>query len=158
MEERLLKKHKRAAKRLVSTPTFKSARKGRLPKPLDKLGGSRVYSSDLMTVGNAYHVCFAWRDGTLLTDTTFLAWLFLGVPGELTPIAILHYHPSHKPVHLQTPCRDERDFTNRQLPGTNEFHISKERFDPRKDSDRLRLVELFCQRCGIDMGEPGGLL
>jgi hypothetical protein len=158
MDDRLLIKHKNAEKRLESSPSFRPARRGRLPKPLDKIGGGRVFASDLLPAGNAYHICFAWRDGELVTDTAFLAWLFIGKPGELSPIAVLHYHPSHKPVHLQTPCRDERDFTNRQLPGTTEFNISNERFDPRKEMDRNRLIAVFCERCGISLGKPGGLI
>ena len=39
MDQRLLKKHKRAAKRLSEAPLFKASRRGRLPKPLDKLVG-----------------------------------------------------------------------------------------------------------------------
>ena len=158
MDQRLLKKHKRAAKRLSEAPLFKASRRGRLPKPLDKLAGARVFASDLMPVGGPYHVCFAWRDGQLLADTSFYGWLFLGASGDLYPLAALHYHPSHKPAHLLTPCRDGRDFTNRQLPGVIEFAVANERFDPRLPVDRGRLIELFCARCGIDLGETGGLL
>lgn len=158
MDQRLLKKHKQANKRLTHTPVFKAFRRGRLPKPLDKMGGSRLFATDVLAVSGAHHVCFAWRNGGLLADTAFFAWLFLGAPGALSPLAILHYHPSHKPTHLLTPCRDGRDFTNRQLPGVVEFNIAHERFDPRQESDRVRLVALFCQRCGITLGEEGGLL
>lgn len=72
------------------------------------------------------------------------------------PLAALHYHPSHKPVHLLTPCRLERNLINRQLPGAIEFNVLNRRLDPRQESDRSRLVELFCRRCGIEMGRPGG--
>lgn len=158
MEPRLLKQHKHAAKRLVAPPVFKAWRRGRLPKPLDKMGGARLFASDLTAVGGAYYVCFAWRDGSLLADSSFFAWLFSGEPGRLFPLAILHYHPSHKPAHMLMPCRDERDFTNRQLPGVIEFNVAPAVFDPRQEADRGRLIALFCQRCGIVLGAEGGLL
>lgn len=56
------------------------------------------------------------------------------------------------------PCRDERDFTNRQLPGVIEFNVAPAVFDPRQEADRGRLIALFCQRCGIVLGAEGGLL
>ena len=158
MEPRLLKQHQRAAKRLVAAPVFKAWRRGRLPKPLDKMGGARMFASDLIALGGAYHACFAWRDGGLLADSAFFAWLFLGAPGRLSPLAILHHHPSHKPPHLLTPCGDGRDFTNRQLPGVIEFSVAPASFDPRLESDRERLVDIFCRRCGIMLGNAGGLL
>lgn len=158
MNQKLLKKHKSADKRLASPPTFKSLRRGRLPKPLDKFGGGRIASSDLISVGDSYHVCFAWRDGQILSDTAFFAWLFFGAPGKLFPLAILHHHPSHKPTHLLTPCRDDRDFTNRALPGVIEFNIADKKFDPRRPDDRDHLVHEFCVRCGITLGPAGGLI
>lgn len=158
MNPRVLASHKIAPKRLEAMPSFKGLRRGRLPKPLHKLGGERLRASDLVSVGGSYQVCFVWRDGQLLADTAFYAWLFLGQPGKLVPLAAMHYHPSHKPVHLMTPCNDERDFTNRQLPGTTEFHICDKSLDPRLDADRVFLVDVFCIRCGISLGSGDGLL
>lgn len=158
MEAKLLKAHKQAAKRLIDLPPFKATRRGRLPKPLDKLGGSRWHATEMLPVGAGYQACFVWRDGQLLADTCFYAWLFEQRPTGLSPLAGLHYHPSHKPVHLVTPCRLDRDFTNRALPVAIEFVLAHERFDPRRESDRSRLVALFCERCGIALGASGGLL
>lgn len=158
MEQKLLKKHKLASKRLLHVPAYKPLRRGRLPRPLEKMGGGRMFATDLLSVGESYRLCFAWRDGVLLADTAFFAWLFEAGNEGLYPLAILHYHPSHKPVHMLTPCRDGRDFLNRQLPGVIEFKIAKERFDPRQDTDRQRMAAIFCERCGIAMGQAGGLL
>ena len=157
MNPNLLKLHKRADKRLSDWPAFKQLRRGRLPKPLDKMGGARLFATDLMPVSECYQICFAWRDGELRADSAFFAWLFNVSHDGLFPLAALHYHPSHTPVHLLTPCRDDRNFTNRQLPGVPEFVVSGESFDPRQISDRQRLVALFCHRCGVTLGASGDL-
>lgn len=158
MDETTLRKHKGCSKRLPELPAFKPAKRNRLPKPLHQLSGARLYSTDLIVVGDRYRACFVWRDGALLADTAFYGWLFEQRPNGLYPLASLHYHPSHKPVHLLTPCRMERDFTNRQLPGAAEFQLAAQRrFDPRIEIDRSRLIELFCRRCGIALGGEGGL-
>jgi len=159
----MLRLHKSRPKRLIDVPVFKPAKRGRLPKPLHQVGGARMHITDLLTVGGSYHACFLWRDGSLLADTAFYGWLFESRDTGLYPLAALHYHPSHKPVHLLTPCRLERNLINRQLPGAIEFNVLNRRrdplnrrLDPRQESDRSRLVELFCRRCGIEMGQPGG--
>jgi hypothetical protein len=157
MDEKTLRAHKHRPKRLVAAPTFKPLKRGRLPKPLHQIGGQRFFSTELLTVGDGYQSCFLWRNGALLADTAFYGWLFEVRANGLYPLATLHYHPSHKPVHLLTPCRQERDFTNRQLPGAIEFNLSHGRLDPRLESDRLRLVKTFCERCGISLGPAGGL-
>ena len=92
--------------------------------------------------------------GSAFREEEISAW---GGKLGLFPLAALHYHPSHKPVHLLTPCRDDRNFTNRQLPGVPEFVVSGESFDPRQISDRQRLVALFCHRCGVTLGASGDL-
>lgn len=153
MDEKILKKHKKHPKCLAVKPAFKSLKRGRLPKPLHKMGGGRLWATDMLPLADAYQACFIWRDGGILSDTAFFGWLFETRPLGLYPLAVLHYHPSHKPVHLLTPCRDERDFTNRQLPGVVEFFISKSSLDPRNETDRLRLFEMFCSRCGIKFGD-----
>lgn len=155
MDQFLLRAHKRKLKRLPDRPVFKAAKRGQLPKPLHKLGGPRVYATPLVDVGDNYRVCFVWRNGHILSDTAFYGWLFEVRPQGLYPLANLHYHPSHKPVHLLTPCRSDRDFINRQLPGAQEFNFHTPKFDPREELDRLKLVELFCNRCGILLGEEG---
>ncbi len=158
MDQKALRKHKASSKRLTEMPAFKPAKRNRLPKPLHQLSGARLFSTELLNVGDRYRACFIWRDGALLADTAFYGWLFEHRTNGLYPLASLHYHPSHKPVHLLTPCRMDRDFTNRQLPGAIEFHLSSgRRFDPRAEIDRSQLIEMFCQRCGIALGPEGGL-
>lgn len=157
MDQKILRTHKSRPKRLTDVPAFKPAKRGRLPKPLHQIGGARIFATDLLSVAEIYRACFVWRDGSLLADTAFYGWLFEVRTNGMYPLAALHYHPSHKPVHLLTPCRQDRDFTNRQLPGAIEFSISHRRLDPRIESDRMRLVEIFCERCGISLGHAGGL-
>jgi hypothetical protein len=155
MDEKQLLEHKRSSKRLSKQPLFKPLKRRTLPKPLHQVGGPRLHGTAMLPVGGNYEVCFIWRDGPLLADTAFYGWLFTCESKGRYPLASLHYHPSHKPVHLLTPCRVDRDLTDRQLPGAMEFDISEENFDPRQEGDRLKMVVLFCKRCGIILGEEG---
>ncbi len=160
MTPKELATHKAASKRLAVLPDFKVMKRGKLPKPLHKMGGARIQATDLLNVSDSHRVFFAWRDGEIRTDSAFYAYLFcvLG-DGALYPLFILHLHPSHKDVHAKLPCNTENDYTSRDLPGAPELAMSASRsnLDPRQTSDRHHLIECFCTACGITMGTEGGL-
>lgn len=80
----------------------------------------------------------------------------LGAPNEyvkphgLLPLVILHYHPSHKGVHILVNCDTSQDYTSRQLPGAPELALrTPDSIDPGTQAGRLRLINLFCERCGV---------
>lgn len=160
MSPKELATHKAAPKRLASLLDFKVTKRGKLPKPLHKIGGARIQATDLLNVSDTHRAFFAWRDGVIRTDSAFFAYLFcvLG-DGALYPLFILHLHPSHKDIHVKLPCKTENDYTNRELPGAPELAISTSRsnLDPRIAADRSHLIECFCNACGITMGTEGGL-
>ena len=112
-------------------------------------------------VGNASSlVCMArWRDGELKTDSAFFAWLLCQLNDEvLYPLFELHCHPSHKGLHAKLPCKTEFNYEGRQLPGAPELALSSaDGLDPRNEADRQKLINRFCQACGITMGLSGGL-
>jgi len=149
--------HKGAPKNLSSTPTFSQLKRGRLEKPFDRVGGSSIFSTGLIEVSSEHLVHFLYKDGQLLTDTQFLAWLMCRLHnGALSPIFEFHWHPSHKGFHCKTPCRTQYDYTGRTLPGAPELALKTEpQLDPRLPSDRLALIEIFCHRCGIGLDKPG---
>ena len=64
--------HKAAPKRLSESPSFKSVKRGKFPKPLHKMGGPRMQATDLVEVSETHRVVFMWRDGELRTDSAFL--------------------------------------------------------------------------------------
>jgi hypothetical protein len=160
MSPQELAAHKALPKRLASLPSFKPMKRGKLPKPLHKMGGSRIQATELLPVSDTHNAFFAWRDGEIRTDSAFYAYLFcvLG-DGAMSPLFVLHLHPSHKEIHAKLPCKTENDYTNRELPGAPELKLSTHRdnLDPRKSIDREHLIECFCNACGITMGAEGGL-
>jgi hypothetical protein len=160
MSPKELATHKAAPKRLASLPTFKQMKRGKLPKPLHKMGSARIQATDLLDVSDTHRAFFAWRDGEIRTDSAFYAYLFCELgDGALYPLFILHLHPSHKDIHAKLPCEAEIDYTSRELPGAPELSLktSRANLDPRQASDRHHLIECFCTACGITMGTEGGL-
>ena len=149
---------KNQTKRL-STVQFRTLRRGGLPRPLDKIGGKRYLVAGPEQVAENLVVIFLVRDGETLERRAFYAHLFQTDPsGGLLPLAILHYHPSHKGIHIVLNCQTGRDYLNRLLPGAPELALdTPPGLNPANDTDRLRLVDIFCRRCGIALGE-GGLL
>lgn len=155
MKRRTLIIHKEARKVLGVAPVFSSMKRGKLPKPLDRVGGPQVQMTSLISVATGYSVWFMWKNGDTLVQTAFYGYLFHHVgPGNLYPLCHFHWHPSHKPIHFKSPCDSDLNYTNRSLPGARELSIKspKVAFDPRIDQDRLRLIEVFCKTCGIEFG------
>lgn len=120
-----LAQHKAAPKRLASEIVFKSLKRGKLPKPFHKMGGSRVRSTDIIPVSDTHRVLFVWRDGELKTDSAFFAWMMSAVGDyALYPLFELHCHPSHKGLHAKLPCKTDINYAGRQLPGAPELTLS----------------------------------
>lgn len=156
IDRHILKDAKAAPKRLVDY-AFKPARSRQLPKPFNRLG-PRAYLSDLIDLGKDYRAVFIWRDGETLSRTAFYGHLLRQTERGLLPLAILHYHPSHKGVHGLFNCEVERDYTGRHLPGGREFVLKGGAgFDPRIEGDRHRLIGIFCERFGVILGPDGDL-
>ena len=154
-----LAQHKAAPKRLEGELAFKPMKRGKWPKPFHKMGSSRLRATELTSVSETHRVLFVWRDGELKTDSAFFAWLLCQLNDEvLYPLFELHCHPSHKGLHAKLPCKTEFNYEGRQLPGAPELALSSaDGLDPRNEADRQKLINRFCQACGITMGLSGGL-
>jgi hypothetical protein len=151
-----LRSHKNASKVLAVRPAFKGLKRGKLPKPFHKMGGARLYTTDLLWLSDVYCVIFMYRDGEILSDTAFFGHLMHSV-GEhaLYPLFEFHWHPSHKGFHAKTPCKTDLDYTNRMLPGAPELRINtRSELDPRDEDDRTALINEFCEACGISIADP----
>jgi hypothetical protein len=156
IDRRTLKSAKAATKRLVDYG-FKPARSRRLPKPFDRLG-PRANLSELINLGSDFRAVFIWRDGETLSRTAFYGHLLRETERGLLPLAILHYHPSHKGIHGLFNCEVERDYVGRHLPGGREFELKGiVGLDPRIEGDRHRLIGIFCERFGVTLGPDGDL-
>ena len=154
-----LRAHKQASKRLVSGFAFKSIKKNDLPKPLHKLSGSRIKSTELLTVSDSHKVVMYWRDGALRTDSAFYAHLFCELQNKkLYPLLEFHFHPSHKGVHAKLPCKTELDYSERHLVQAPELNLlTQSALDPRNEQDLKQLIATFCKACGISMDQEGDL-
>lgn len=148
-----LKTHKLALKNLASIPVFKPQKRNKLPKPFKGLGGPRIQSTGMIDVSADHVVFMYWRDGQILTDRSFYAYLFCRLAnGNLSPLFEFHWHPSHKGFHCKTPCRTINDYTNRTLPGAPELALkTRASADPKNEEDRNELVMKFCNWCGISL-------
>lgn len=156
MSPRDLRAQKAQEKRLAINPAFKTMKKGKCPKPFAKMGGPRLSCTDLIDVSPFHQVIFIWKDGQIRTDRSFYGWLFKKVsPRGLLPLLEMHWHPSHKGLHVKMPCNTEQDYLNRQLPGAPELGVNTVKaYDPKIESDRLELIEHFCVAAGIKIGNP----
>lgn len=157
MEKRLLREHKRATKLLPGVPAFRPLKRKKLPRPFDRSGGPRVSSTELLPLGQGYEVLFIQRDGPLLTDSAFYGYLLkVTAAADREPLFEFHWHPSHKGFHCMLPCGQDVDFTNRRLSSTPELNMRTSPLDPRRPHDRVQLVRLFCNACGIKIVDPNG--
>ena len=154
MEKRKLRDHKRLQKTLAGTEI--SFSKGvRLKPPLSEVVRSknRTQTTKLIQVADRHYVCFLWRDGPVRMKSAFYGWLLHErSQGKLTAVASLHYHPSHKPAHLVTPCGKPEGVDYQSL-GINchELMLDGAEYDPRDEHDRTKLIERFCSATGIEI-------
>jgi len=154
MQKQQLGSLKNQAKHLTAVQ-FRTFKRGGLPRPLDKVGGKRYLAAGPEKVADDLLVIFLVRNGETLERRAFYAYLFQNDPsGGLLPLANLHYHPSHKGIHIVLNCQTDRDYLDRLLPGAPELALdTPPGLNPANDTDRLQLVNIFCSRCGITMGE-----
>jgi hypothetical protein len=158
MNRRELRDHKRAPK-LLPKFEFRPLKRGSLPKPLKEMGGPRLMATRLLDVGNGMKAVFLARTGDVIERKAFFAYLFEDAEAGLTPLAILHYHPSHKGVHMIVRCETGREFAGRQLPGAPELALRSPRvYDPDDPRDRDDLILAFCRRCNIAVGATAAQL
>jgi hypothetical protein len=154
LEKRKLRDHKRLQKTLAGTEI--SFSKGvRLKPPLSEVVRSknRTQTTKLIQVADRHYVCFLWRDGPVRMKSAFYGWLLHErSQGKLTAVASLHYHPSHKPAHLVTPCGKPEGVDYQSL-GTSchELMLDGAEYDPRDEHDRTKLIERFCSATGIEI-------
>lgn len=156
------RRHLRALKgtggKRIESIQFSSLRRGRLPKPLDKLAGSRFSATPLYEVGDDVRVVFIAKSGETRMQRQLYGWAFLSTERGLLPLVRMDYHPSHKGLHMVVNCERGLDLTNRGLPGCREFALGDIELDADSAEDRNRFVTLFCERLRIDLGKPGGLI
>ena len=149
MDARDLMAAKRAAK-VIRHVTFKPLKRGKLTRPFDKLGGARLTYAGPLELGSGYTALFLARDGDTLERRAFYGYLLQRHGPDWLPLAALHYHPSHKGVHLVLNCGQLPDYTGRLLPGAPELALRTAcAYDPGADQGRLQLVHLFCTRLNI---------
>ena len=145
-----LRAHKLLPKQLRSSPEFKLQKRGKLPKPFNRLGGSRIYTTGMLDVSDNHVVLMCWKDGEIQTDSAFFGYLHYRLAnGDLSPLFEFHWHPSHKGFHCKTPCKTEINHTNRFLTMAREIKMQTKNLDPRIHEDRLELILIFCDACGI---------
>lgn len=154
-----LKTHKKHKKVLDSLPSFNalSKRGSKLPRPLDGLGRRKdVYVSGLIEVSNSHAVFFLYRDGQILTDRAFFGYLFCVLQNKsLNTLYEFHWHPSHKGIHCKLQCNTSLNYTGRLLVQAPELQLAPpSELDPAKEADRVKLVQMFCAKCGIHLNLP----
>lgn len=155
INRRNLRAIKATADKRLEECQFGPCRKGKLPKPLDKLGGERIRVTPLYEVSDALRAVFVWKTAEGKEQRQLYGWLFQYTARGLLPLARLDYHPSHKNLHALLNCEQNRDLTNRGLPGCKEFALKGCDLDPNDEGDRQRFVTLFCERFNIRLGKPG---
>jgi hypothetical protein len=150
MTLRELQKHKLLPKKLKHAPEFRPQKRNKLPKPFNKLGGQRIHTTGIMGVSDKHVVLMCWRDGEILTDSAFFGYFYYRLmSGGLSPLFEFHWHPSHKGFHCKMPCMTDNNYANRFLAGAPEMNLKAINLDPRVHENRLRLILIFCELCGI---------
>lgn len=156
MKKEDLSQHKAAPKHLGSIPQFKPLKRGKLPKPFNRVGGGRIHATPLIDVSDDHVAVFYYKNGEIFTDTSFYGFLLSKLyDGSVSPLFEFHWHPSHKGFHCKMPCETQLDYTNRMLPGAPELNLkTNNRLDPRNERDRTVLINMFCKWCGITLVAP----
>lgn len=152
--KRDLRSHKRYSKRLSSSQIV-FAQGHRLKAPLHEIVRSkrRTHTTKIIQVSDDHHVCFLWRDGEVRAKSAFYGWLLHGKSDDsLKALAAIHYHPSHKPAHIVSVCDLPDDVDHQALGrGCPELMLDDAVYDPRCETDRLRMIERFCAATGIEI-------
>lgn len=152
MERSELKSLKTLTGRRLVTFTFAPLKK-KLPKPLDKLSGSRIKTTPLYDVGTEMKAIFVWKTGLVREQRSLFGWLFRESDRGLEPLFRLDYHPSHKNLHAKINCEGRFDLINRDLVGCKEFGLRDVDLDPDIEADRSKFISIFCERFNIQLGD-----
>lgn len=150
LTRKTLKELKGDHKRLEKVE-FRTMPKG-LPKPLDRLKGSRLKVCGLCDIGGDYRAFFIWKTAPELEGRALYGHLYRQRPHGLEPLARMDYHLSHKNLHILINCEDERDLTGRGMPGCKELDLKGLTLDPDNEEDRSHFIAIFCNRLGIQLG------
>lgn len=153
MEKKVLAAIKKSPKFINSSSiTFKKLKRNTLPPPFKRMGGSRAHTSGVLSVADDLRVLFIWRDGEILTDTSFYGYLLRKDGDELLSLFEFHWHPSHKGYHCILPCGVVGHAPNRLIPKSapeldliHKQNLSPN-LDPRIEEDRLNLINFFCEK------------
>jgi hypothetical protein len=154
MKRRELQALQRMPDKRLEGCQFGPCRKGKLPKPLEKLGGERFKVTPLYEVNPTLRAVFIWKTAEVREQRALYGWLFQETPRGLVPLIRQDYHPSHKNLHLVLNCERDLDLTNRGLPGCRELALHEVDWDPDEASDRQQFVKIFCERLKIDLEQP----
>lgn len=156
-----LQEHKKSHKQLPAIPVFKplTRRQNKLPKPFRTLGGPRIFATGLIEVSDTHVVFLYWRSGEMLSDRAFYGYLLCkNHVADLSPLFEFHWHPSHKGLHCKVPCNTTLNYTGRLLPMAPELNIkTPPKLDPQVEADRLQLVTIFCDACGVKLPDQDPL-
>lgn|SRR5690554_3276365 len=146
--------------KVISDLEFKPVTKSRhIPKFIKFRSKNRVRCTDLLDAGDGYRAFFVWRDGPLRVKRAFNAWLFRAAGDDLVPLVRLDYHPSHRDLHIHVNCEDDRNLTNRMMPGCKLLNMKPHgKLDPGNEIDRQNLVGIAMDCFNIDFwSEDQGL-
>lgn len=131
----------------------------KLPRPLNQIvRSSRAQTTKLIKVSDRHSVCFLYRDGDVRVRSAFYGWLLYSSGKQYTAVASLHYHPSHKPPHIHTPCEEPEDKDFGTLHECKQLNLNEPEplIDPRTEQGRLKLIQIFCRATGIVIKKDNG--
>jgi hypothetical protein len=117
------------------------------------MGGPRVESTGLLKISDSHFIHFLSRSGNTFTDRAFFAHLFVQLgDGSLSTLFEFHWHPSHKGFHCKTACNAPQSYTDRLLVQALELNMKTDHeLDPARSDDRVKLMNIVCRACGIDL-------
>lgn len=96
-------------------------------------------------------MALVWKDATEWKYRAMYAHFFYQITEpHLYPLAEVHYHPTHKGLHILLNCEDNRNLSNRHLAGAKEFNLKLHApIDTALENDRQRFLAIVCERLGI---------
>ena len=153
MEPQELSRLKKSQKIIRSAPIFQKGKCSKhYPKPLNAFSNTFLVS-ELIPVANDQFVVFAYRRNNEIEDCKFYGyWGTMHSENLFSPIMELHYHPSHKGIHIRVPCRTNKDYTGRSLVQAPELNIVPNQApDIRTDQGIRQLICIFCKTAGIEL-------
>ena len=157
LDRRTLLSHKRASKRFeAGALTLKPLSKRKLPPPLNRLGGPKFRSTDLIELGNDYAAVILHKTSDEPLSRKLMGYLFVKEAKGLRALLRLDHHPSHGGLHVHVSCESLPDTLNRDVVGGKKIDVSPGlRLDAESEEDQLRFLHVFAECCGIALGPEG---